>query len=555
MSARGLVAALVLVSLAGAGELKRVQAVSPRFEVSEWRLTDINNNGRRELLLIGADGQVRSWLTDRKTRLLEDRPRGRLDLPEPRFQLVALGDFLGDGTTPKQLLSLSPKGALAYRPLPDGTFDSRPILLARRARFTLRTNEPLFAEVVQDVNSDGKPDVVVPHADAAELWILRGSKLRKAARIAIDIDRWDRMETRNLSDKLTSYFRIPRLHTADVNGDGRRDLLVKAGRTRAFHIQRADGSIPPEPDVVVDLRIFKDATPKATLRPGRILAGSDKTRYVSRDLDGDGIPDYVIAHRRKVWVFHGTRTKPQFVEPSAILKVSDDITFLMVLQLDDDERPDLMLFKVQIPSITSLVIGLLKSFEIDISVLGYRNRDGRHFSRSPTWRSDLVVKVPSILSIMKDPGKLLGRLEEVGRKFRIRRVADLDGDKQSEILLLGEGRDRIDVWRVEGGVDTGQEVIKVERAIRKLIFEDPDKQWDFERMLSFISGVAERRLAQITGGRKPDLTFKLRDKAKYEFIDLAIGDIDGDGADEIVLRYLLAGGSAVPVYDVVRWVK
>ena len=555
MTVRAIVAAVLLVTLARAGELKRVQAVSPRFEVSEWRLVDINRNGRLELLLIGADGQVRSWLMDQKTRLLEDRPRGELDLPEPRYCLVAMGDFLADGTTPRQLLSLSPKGALAYRPTPIGTFDKAPIVLARRARFRLRTNEPLFADVIQDVNNDSRPDVVVPHADAAELWILQGAKLKKAARIAIDIDRWDRMETRNLSDKLTSYFRIPRLHTADVNGDGRRDLLVKAGRTRAFHMQREDGSIPPEADVVVDLRIFRDTTPKATLRPGRILAGSEKARYVSRDLDGDGIPDYVIAHRRKVWVFHGNKKQPQFVEPSTILKVSDDITFLMLLHLDDDKRPDLMLFKVQIPSVTALLLGLLKSLEIDISVLGYKNTDGKHFSRSPAWRSDLVVKIPSILSILKNPGKLLGRLEDVGRKFRVRRLADLDGDKQSEILLLGEERDRLDIWRVKRGVDTKPDLIEVERTIRKLIFEDPNKQWDFERMLSFISGVAERRLAQITGGRDPDLTYKLRDKEKYDFIDLAIGDLDGDGAQEIVLRYLPASGSAVPVYDVVRYVK
>ena len=51
MTVRAIVAAVLLVTLARAGELKRVQAVSPRFEVSEWRLVDINRNGRLELLL------------------------------------------------------------------------------------------------------------------------------------------------------------------------------------------------------------------------------------------------------------------------------------------------------------------------------------------------------------------------------------------------------------------------------------------------------------------------------------------------------------------------
>ena len=100
------------------------------------------------------------------------------------------------------------------------------------------------------------------------------------------------------------------------------------GRTRAFHMQRKDGTIPTHPDVVLDLRIFRDTAPVSALRPGRILAGANRAQYQSRDLDQDGIPDYVIGHRRKVWVFHGNKVRPQFTEPSTILKVSEPLYYL-----------------------------------------------------------------------------------------------------------------------------------------------------------------------------------------------------------------------------------
>jgi hypothetical protein len=543
-------ACLCLIVAAAASDLKVVESVQPQFEVAGWRLYDVNRDGSKDLLLIGAEGEVRTWVADPQTGKFEAKPRGSLVLPHPAHTLLAVADFMADGSPP-QLLTLSPGGTMLYRPGPDGAFEAEPVRLSKRAKFTLRTNEPVFSAVVQDVNNDGKPDLVVPGQDRTELWIMGNKRLRRTARIAVDVDRFERMQNRRLSDRYESYFRVPRLATIDVNGDGRPDLYVKTGRTRSFHMQREDGTIPPEADVSVNLDIFKDTTPQASMRPGKVLAGSDRTRYKSRDLDGDKIPDYVIAHRRKVWIFHGNNKRPQFVEPTTILKVNDDITSLMLVQLDGDALPDLLLFKIQIPSISSLVFGLLSSIEIDITSLGYRNLGNRKFARTPTWRSEITVTLPPLMSVLKDPGKLLGRFEDVGKKFRIRRTADLDGDGKDEILLLSQDRGRIDVWWLSDEARK-RDALQVEGMIRRLLFEDENKDWDLERILSFLGGIADRRTAELTGGRDPNLTFALRDPEKYDFLDLAIGRVGTQKGQAVVLRYLPAGGGAVPVFDIVR---
>jgi len=541
---------LLLAAAAGAGELEVAETVTPAFEVSQWRLIDVDRDGKTELLLVGATGEVRAWAS--ASGHLEKEPRGRLALPDPAHTLLAVEDVLKEAKP--QLVALSPAGAIAYRVADDGCYGGDPVTIAGRARFLLRTNEPVFADVCQDINSDGRLDLIVPGNDTTE-GRLNGEKgFRRSARIAVDIARRDETDADALSDSLSSSFLVPRLVTEDVNGDGRLDLLVTTGRHRAFHIQRPDGTLPAEPDVNLNLNIFRDTTPRAALRPGRTLGGSDKTRYVSRDLDADGIPDYVIAHRRKVWVFHGNHDKPQFTEPTTILKVSDDLTLLMVARLDDDKYPDLLLFKVQVPTMASLVVGLVSEFDIEISALGYKNLGGRDFERSPTWRSEIVVRIPPIVKILKNPGELIERFEDVGRKFRLERRADLDGDGYPDTVLLSEDRTRLEMWRGSKANAEVEATIDVDRTLRRILFEDENKRWDLDRILGFLTEMAEQRTRDLTGGRPPDLTFAVRDAERFELLDYGLGDVDGDGKAELLVRYAPKGAQAASVFDVVRFV-
>ena len=81
---------LLLAAVVGAATPQVTESVRPMFFLSEWRVLDLNGDGRDDLLLVGDRGQVRSWFADTESGKLEPRPRGKLTLPDPEFTLIAV---------------------------------------------------------------------------------------------------------------------------------------------------------------------------------------------------------------------------------------------------------------------------------------------------------------------------------------------------------------------------------------------------------------------------------------------------------------------------------
>lgn len=524
-------------------------------QVSDWRLVDLDGAPGSELLVVLVGGTIETIRFDQDASKAPQRGAGQLT--DPRHCAIALEALAGEG--PPDLLIASPRGVERVRAAAGGVLSGEPRLLVPRARLRLRTGRPLFAPFAQDVNGDGRADLVVPNGEALDVWIQavatgaeQEPQFTKAASVQVRVSSTESTDGALLSNDLESSITIPGLSMSDVNGDGRPDLLVEDGEKRAFHLVREGGAISAVPDVQVDLGIFRDTTPQADLVPGRTLAGSDRAVYESRDLDSDGIPDYVIAHRRKVWVFHGTKDGPQFTRPTTILKAADDVTALLVLDLDEDERPDLLLVKVQVPSIATILRGLVAEWSVDVDAIGYRNDGQRAFETTPKWRNTLSFQVPSILSILKDPEKIVRRFEGVGKKFRQPCEGDFDGDGVPDLALVTEDGLRLDVWR--GQRDLEKKALESnETVLRRILFEDEDSTWDLERLLEWISSFGDRKIAILTGGREPAARFVLRDKSAWRLEELAAADVDGDGQVEIVLRYGAAAPGRTSAFDVLGW--
>ncbi len=520
---------------------KLVASVATGFPVSEQRLVDVDGDGKTDLLVVGVHGEVRVWRHDPKTGTLAAAPAGSLVLPAPDRSLLAIADLAGGGGPP-QLVVMSRNGVEIHRVGPDGAYAADGEAVAPRARFPLRVGRPVFAEIARDVNGDGRPDLVLPAGDSCELWLNGGldpaTKLpsfTRAASIHVDMSRENETKGDALSDVLESSFRIPDLRFADVNGDGRPDLLVEEGKTRAVHLQRKDGTIPAEPDVKVDLSIFRDTTPEATVQLGHTLAGGDDQRMESRDLDGDGIPDYVISHRRKVWVFRGTHDGPQFKTPSQVLLVSDDVTAMMLLRLDADALPDLFLMRVEIPTVATLLKGLFSEFDVDVSALGYANAGGGRFEATPKWKGQVALRAPALLGVLRNPDAFIRKFEDAAKKFRNASTADFDGDGRRDAALVAEDGRALEfhLGRAAAPQDAGADA---ERALGDVFFGGSRKVWDVDAVLSWLGDAAQRQVARVTGGGDPVARWPFRAASGgFERTGVLAGDLDGDGRAEVVV--------------------
>lgn len=546
-------------------QLELVRSFAVPFGVSDHKLVDLDGSNAgvaHELVVLGSRGEVLVFGQQQaENGAFSFGPDSRepLKLPDFARSLVDLAQFVGRGG--QDLVVLGPRDARVYA-RKGLSFGPESVVLSRRAGHGLRVGAPRFVDIAQDVNGDGAEDLVVPAADVLRLFLSSVAakdsaesspwpQYAAAATLAVEISKSTETVGKHLSDELSSSFSIPSIVARDVNGDGRADLLVTDGSTRAFHLQSQDGTFPVLASISVDLSIFRDSVEKAELRPGRTLSMGEQATYEMRDLDRDGIPDFVIGHRRKVWVFHGTSEGPQFTKPSMIFKTADDITTMQLMRLDADDLPDLLLVKVQIPTIAALVRGIFGDWDVEITAAGYLSKDGRTFETRPSKRAELAVRLPAILRLIKDPSSFLKRFDEIGARFRRSVWGDFDGNGARDVVLAGADGRQLEIWLSEDAEADGSRSLDGEALLTQLLFEDEQRVWDLDRIAGWLGGLAERRTALLTGGKPSAAQFPIRPMEQARLITIEAADLDGDGREELVLRYELTAGNAC-VFDVLR---
>jgi hypothetical protein len=512
--------------------------------VAAWRFVPVVRGERRQdrLLWCSDDGRVTALelrgepATDGPPRLLAADPLV-FTLPSPATSLLVLARPSGDDgpTAASALWVADERGVHAIELSGPGLGAGlRPV--AGDATHAFRALRPRFAQdLVRDLDGDGHDDLLLPQMQALDLWRVEGSTFTKLQsipiRVSIDLD----ATANGVSDDLASDVSVPGLDLRDVDGDGKPDLVTRRGDVVRYDLQGDDGRFGAR-HVEVDLSRFQDRSASSGVELGETAVLGDDQVLQERDINGDGVPDHVIAHRRRIWVFHaagpGAETPgPTFDRPVQALRVAEDASWIALLRADDDERPDLVVFKIGVPSATELALGLVRSIEVSIELLAYPCQPDGRFDRKPNVRRTLTIRLPSLVSLLERSQDLVKRFFEIVRKFRWSTFGDLDGDGRGDLVLMDENETRLEVWF--GRAQDNDLGIGFEAFLKDLFFENPNTTFDIERILGLIADLFDQRSASLAGSAPPDQIVALPAHGRVR--DLITADLDGDGAFEIVV--------------------
>jgi hypothetical protein len=223
-------------------------------------------------------------------------------------------------------------------------------------------------------------------------------------------------------------YRAPAL--VDVDGDGRKDILVRADDGLHVHLAGPDGfsaeptRIEPLPDW-----LFKDDTDL-------------RLRLV--DLDGDGKVDLIaraspsqhkidtVTFTYFVMINDGTRIIPE--QPQQVLRFDGTGTDSQVTDVNGDGRLDFVITKYVLPKLTDLVTGF--RFERGAYVFFGKAKGPEPFERKPALRDEQVFTMDSLQDALVQrqiPGDLSGdgiadlvEADLTGR-VAVRRITHEDG--------------------------------------------------------------------------------------------------------------------------------
>ena len=527
-----------------------ISSIESQCEVAEYLFKDLNNDNYDELVIIGKQGQIKTFSYNSDEGNFKEIGNS-WSLPFPNQTLMSLSAF-DVNDTDLYLVCLSPEGLMAYPINEDGSINSNSILINRRMKFIFRIDQPVFANFFQDINKDNQIDVVIPIMNYCEIWINTSNinnesssennkipEFSKIGKFPVEMLHTRDTDLHNTQGKLSENFSIPNLTLKDINADGNMDLIVSHNPIYDYYLLKDDGIIPQQPSVSVDLTLFEDTTPKAEgFQFGETLNVNSEPQLIESDLNNDGIQDYIIFHRRKLWIFHGTTKGPQFTDPSSIIKIAEDITLLLPITLDEDDYPDLLMLKIQIPTVSKLLMGLFSDWDIKTESIGYKSINGSSFELSSTWQGEIYLRLPSILSMISNPDIL----EEynIDQQYGPAVYGDFNGDTFPDVAMLNVNSGYIEIWfeneqdQLNTNIEKDKKTVDASK-IRELLFSETDNIWDFNRIIATINSLINDQIDIITGGRSSD--FKIEQFNEQKDLKVKSIDFNHDKKNELLFIY------------------
>lgn len=452
-------------------------------KITEVIPADVDGDGKQDLLIVrgreallylqGADGV---W---------SPQPVQRFRF-HPTTVLFDVGDIDGDGRA--EVVLLQPDGISAYRlqARPGGRllYGLRPEKVAACASVLDRpvADEVRRKELLKDIDGDGDLDLLVPRRDGFSVLEGKGKgvfappQTLPAPPSAILNPGADR-----LSSQLFASYWFPNPNVASWDGEGPLEVVMADGGRLVVLKAAAAGALPITPAGSYSLPDQKQFS-MAVENPFEL---DFTTPLVLRDLDHDGRVDVASTH-----VGEGiTRVFRNGLDPAAALATpahsvrAKGVTFLsFFVDLDGDGLDDLVLPRMDKIGVWSILKVLVtRTVPIDVLIY-YQRRQGAMYPDEP----DAIRRVEVPVGIQMGGGE--------GVRFGSTIIATIEGD------IDGDGK-------------------------KDLVYRTDDDT------LAIYAGQA-RGLSD-----EPAYEAQIIDVEPYRFVLPVILDLDGDGRDEVILRY------------------
>jgi len=359
-------------------------------------------------------------------------------------------------------------------------------------------------DLVWDLDGDGLVEVAVPTKEGYTL-LRRQAETSLAAGGAVAVPSklqfGPSFETILLDRFLTATSRLRRLSAADLDGDGRLDLVAYRDKGVARFLQGEDGSFPERPVAM---------TPLATLSGARAGAGGsegfDNVQIALDDVDRDGVIDLVVTRTEgELGVFETLRTQQRIhrgrpgaagaewdeARPDVAINLKGVTDEPLLIDWDGDGRRDLILSTYRMDMFSNLQRAVTDSLTITYLIFRQRDRAAAEglFGEEPDFTLD--VEVP--LDVLQRRGGHKAALFD----------PDFDGDGvRDRVERTPSGELRVVMGRVLDGEVGFAEEAPIELTVGRT---EPPRVIDLdgdgrdELLLEPFAGSALRRTVRVVG--------------------------------------------------------
>jgi len=505
-------------------------------------LREVDGDGRLDLIQIEQAGFGFRFM-------LEDgsySPAFDAYLPWPGDHLAwDIVDLDGDGT--HEVVTLASTGEVrSWRPGLAGGPGEGELVLASRSYLPHGVSRMRF---VRDIDENGRADLVLPAAGQFRIH-LQGEDGSWAEVIEIEYEAeidYRVGDPESLESEFGQSLRIPWFSMDDVDGDGTNDLISLSADRADFHLARPELSATPTWSLELTSAAAEESGSNGGFDIDDLFSNLDQgVKWRIEELDGEAPRDLVVQDGSTIKTYLGGSVRGASGRPDQVLKISGNLLHYFLRDIEGDPHPELQLLRVEQVGLGQALRWLVLPGSLDFELFTYRNEQGR-FSRKPTRRNQVALKIPRLVSLVDDLEELE---EEIERQRRIpARRMDLDGDgERDDVVDIRAGR-VLFFLGCAAPADSRFESLQsgsVDAMLDSFLLEDLDRLESGETRTIDLGGYAEWNyspasiLRESTQGVEPWLETKALGK-DVDF-EVRTRDLDSDGRDDVITWTQLDSG-------------